>query len=406
MLRYLKDKLKEDLYSNSIYLMISTAIMTGLGFFFWTINARLFSSHELGLATTIISIFTLITTICGFGLGVALIRFLPSSNVKNRKINSAFSIAILASIAISSIFIYSFKYISEDLSFIEKNLFLSIGFILAVIFAVLFNLIESVFIAYKSTKFVLIKNLMFSLSKLIFPFIFISLLAYGIFLSWAASLFIAFTFSFFVLIFKFKYKPSFSIYDSIIKKIFSFSLGNHLSALIRTLPISLMPIIITNMLTPSDTAYFYIAYNIAGLLFVIPTSVGSSLLAKVSETNSNYKLVIKKALLFISLLLIPAIILFLLFDKYLLLLFGKEYLEKSLLILNLFVVSSIFVAIYNIYSSYLNLKKKIKKLIFMNLVISISTLVLSYYLIGLGLYGIGLAYLISQSLVLLFVLTK
>ena len=406
MIKRLKAKLNDELYKNAIYLMISTVILTGFGFFFWTINARLFSSHDIGIATTIISAFSLIVSLSSFGLGTALIRFLPSSNIKNRKINSAFSISILLSIVIATIFLYFLNYLAPKLIFIKENIYFSIIFIIGVVFAVLFNLVESVFIAYKSGKYVLLKNLIYSSLKLIFPFLFIGLLAYGIFLSWVVSLTIAFIIGFSILISKFSYKPQLVIYDSIIKKIFSFSLGNHLSNLIRTIPNFIIPLLITNLLNPKDTAYYYMAINIAGLLFVIPNAISSSLLSKASENEKELNIVLKRSIKFTSFLLIPGILVFLFFDKYLLLLFGREYSNNAVLVLNLLVLSSIFLAASSLYSTYLNIKKKVKRLVFVNFIISLVTIILVYSLLPLGLYGIGLGYLIGQSLILLFVWFK
>src|SRR6185437_4704409 len=57
----------DSLFRNSMYLMLSTAIQALFGFFFWIINARLFTATEVGLATTIISIGTLITSLSLLG---------------------------------------------------------------------------------------------------------------------------------------------------------------------------------------------------------------------------------------------------------------------------------------------------------------------------------------------------
>ena len=406
MLDNLKNKLKDDIYKNSIFLMMSVIVMTGFGFFFWTIAARLFSTNEIGLATTIISAFSLINSIAGFGLGTALIRFLPGSNVKNRKINSAFSASIFASILVTIIFLLGINYFSPKLLFIKENIYYSIIFIFGVIIAILFNLVDSVFIAYKSAKYVLIKDFVYSSLKLVLIFLFSSLMAFGIFVSWITAFLIAFIFGLIILITKFSYKPRFVIYDSIIKKIFSFSIGNHLANLIKTLPSSIIPLLITNILSPSNTAYYYVAFNIAGLLFMIPNTVASSLFAKVSGDEKELGKAMKKSIAFILLLLIPGILVFLFFDKYLLLLFGKEYSNNAVIVLNLLTLSSLFAAMSSLYLTYLNIKKKIKRLVFVNLVICLATILFVYLLMPYGLKGIGLGYLLGQAMILLFVWFK
>jgi len=56
MIKFVKRIMNDSLYKNSIYLMISTGIMAVLGFVFWLVIARLFNTHDVGLATTIISV--------------------------------------------------------------------------------------------------------------------------------------------------------------------------------------------------------------------------------------------------------------------------------------------------------------------------------------------------------------
>jgi len=78
-------------YRNSIYLMLSTGVMAVFGFFFWIINVRLYSAEQVGIGTTFISIMTLISSFSILGLGSELIRYLPTSERKNKKINTFIS---------------------------------------------------------------------------------------------------------------------------------------------------------------------------------------------------------------------------------------------------------------------------------------------------------------------------
>jgi O-antigen/teichoic acid export membrane protein len=70
--------------------MLSTEVMAVFGFFFWIINARLYSAEQVGIGITLISIssITLISSFSILGLGNGLIRYLPTSERKNKKINT------------------------------------------------------------------------------------------------------------------------------------------------------------------------------------------------------------------------------------------------------------------------------------------------------------------------------
>src|SRR3990170_161209 len=173
----------DSLYRNSIYLMLSTAVMAFLGFFFWIINARLYSAEQVGIGTTLISIMPLISSFSILGLGNGLIRYLPTSERKNKKINTSFTSVALMSILTSVIYLIFLKTFSPKLLFVRENIIFSLLFIVFIISSSLNIISEYVFIAYRSSKYVLIKNIIFGIIKLILPFTLIALGAYGIFMS-------------------------------------------------------------------------------------------------------------------------------------------------------------------------------------------------------------------------------
>ncbi len=394
---------EDSLYRNSVYLMLSTIVLTGFGFLFWTINVRLFTSEQVGIATTIISMMSLLVSISGLGLGTTLIRFLPSSKNKNHKINTCLTVNFLTSIIVSTIFLTGLKFFSPKLIFIKNNLYLALAFMFIVAFQSLFSLTDSIFTAYRENHFTLIKSTIFSTLKLIFPFLLISLGAFGIFMSWGISTFIAMIIGITILIKKNHYIPKPVIYDGILKKIKTYSLSNYTAGILSIAPSLILPLMITNMLNPETTAYYYVAMMIAGLLFIIPQAISQSLFAEGSTNQKGLQINLKKASKTIALLLVPAIIVIVFFGNYLLLLFGRQYLQGFRL-LQMSAISSIFMAIKSIYNTKLNIERRVKKIVFINLVTALLILGMSYLLIsyGFGLIGIGLAWIIGQSVICLF----
>jgi len=72
----------DSLYRNSIYLILSMGVVSVFGFFFWMINARLYSAEQVGIGTTLISLMSLISSFSFLGLGNNLIKYLPTSDKK------------------------------------------------------------------------------------------------------------------------------------------------------------------------------------------------------------------------------------------------------------------------------------------------------------------------------------
>lgn len=385
----------DSLYRNSIFLMLSTGVMAFFGFFFWMINARLFTTEQIGLATTLTSVMGLITSFSLLGLNTGLIRYLPKSERKNDKINTCFSVVILITAIVSIVFLLNLKTFSPKLLFVKENPFYALLFILFIIVSSLSNVLESIFIAFRNTKFVFIQNTIYSILKVVFPVFFVTLGVFGIFSSWMVALTIGIGFSFIILVRKFDYKPKLVINKSIIEKIGRFSFGNYIAGFLGSLPSMVLPLVITNKIGPETTAHYYMAMMIASLLFVIPQAATQSLFAEGSHDEKELKQHVKKATKIIALILIPGILATVFLGKYILLAFGKDYSNGGLQFLQLLAISGIFVSINGILGTILRIGHRIKELILISFINTVIILGLSYLLTSLGLLGIGVAWIIG-----------
>jgi O-antigen/teichoic acid export membrane protein len=397
---------QDSLYRNSIYLMLSTASLTISGFIFWIVCARLFNPDQVGIATALISVMALISNFSLLGLGNSLIKYLPSSDMKNDKVNTSFTLVGLTTIFASSIFLVFLKAFSPKLLFVRENLFFTILFILIIILYSLNLISEYVFIAHRSSVYVLIKNTIFGIARLFLPFVFIALGAYGIFISFGSALIVSFLFCLFIFISKYKYilKPSINI--DIVKILGRFSLGNYLAGFIGSLPMMVLPILITNSIGAAYSAYFYMDSMIANLLYIIPIATSQSLLAEGSYSESELKIHLKKAIRIISLIILPAIALIVLSGRYILLAFGKNYSNEGIIFLWILALSGIFISINYIGSTIFFIKHKVKLVIFINLLGSAIIFGISYLLISKGLLGIGIAWATGQAIMSLIYLAS
>jgi exosortase/archaeosortase family protein len=401
--------MKDSLYKNSVFLMLSTLIMSFFGFVFWIVCARLFSASDIGLATTIISIMALIVSISVLGLNSGLIRYLPTSDRKNSKINTVLTFVSLFSIVISVIFLLFVKFFSPRLFFIKENMFLSFAFIFFMICASISSVVESVFVALRKTQFVLIKNSIFSLTKIGFPFLLVGLGAYGIFGSWMLAMISGLLFSFIVLFRNFGYVPKLVFYEEIVKKMGKYSFGNYIAGLIGGLPTMLLPLLITNYLMPEVTAYYYISMMIASLLFSVSASTSNSLFAE-GSSGENLKNSVKKSIKIILPLFLIGGTLLIVLGKYVLLVFGKEYSVEGLRFLQILIISGIFVSANSIFASVFKVQNRIREMVIRSVIGSVLIIVLSLMFMakGFGLLGVGYAWIIGQALITLtyFILWK
>jgi O-antigen/teichoic acid export membrane protein len=396
-----KHFLHDSLYRNSIYLMITTFISAGFGFFFWMVNARLFSAEQIGLATALISLMMLISNFSLLGLNLGIIRYLPTSDKKVDKINTVLSTIVITTLISSAIMFLGLEYFFPNLLFLRGDIIFLLLFLAITVFFTLDFISNSIFVAYRNTKYVLYKSLIGNIFKVAAPFVLFGLGTYAIFISATFGSVLTFFISLYILYKVFGHKFRFTIQKAILRKMSKLSFGNYVASFMATLPVTLLPIMITNQLGAKQAAYFYLDMMIVNLLNIIQFSLNQSLFAEGSNNSSALKENVIKSLKMIGILLIPAIIGVFLFGEYVLNIFGKEYSTEGVQLLYLLSLSTIFISINTTLSSILNVKGKVHIILLMCFTGAAILLTLSYFALPYGLIALGIALLIGEALIAL-----
>lgn len=394
----IKRILNDSLYRNSLFLMGSNLVIAGLGFVFWKINTSLFSTDVIGLATTTISVVSLITTISLMGLSVAIVKYLPIISEKNNVINTSVNIVFVTTISFTALFLVLLPYLSPKIVFINTSWITIALFILFCIYSSLIELVKNIFLTFKKTEYVLLNNSISSVLKIALSFIFISFGVYGLISSWMISVVISTIISFLILRYRFSYiyKPYISF--NIARQLSRFSIGNYITGFFEMTPKLVLPIILINVLSASDAAYYYIDMTIASFLFMSSQSICDSLFAEGSTNIEHLTRYTQKTLKAFGLTLVPAIIVIVLFGNYILDFFGKSYTDGGIDLLRLLSISAIFIAINTMFGVIVRVKHHMKDLIVINFLGTFLILFLSYLFISHGLAGVGTAWLIGQGI--------
>lgn len=386
----------DSLFRNSIYLMLSTGVMAIFGFIFWIITSHFYTSEQIGLATALISITILLTNLSLFGFNSALIRYLPQTKNPNVMINTAMVIVAAITVVISTIYLLGIDYFAPVFHLLVETPSYAFLFVVFMISVSLNTLTDSVFIAYRYSKYNLIVYTFFGLTKIILPFLFIGYGAYGIFFSYSGAVIVAFGLSIYFMMQKFDFRPTFVINKNATKQMTRFSLANYIAAFLSGLPTLIAPILIVNELGAADSAYFYMASTIAALLYVIPQAITQSLFAEGSHKEKDLGVFVKKAIKLIGILLIPAIIVIFIFSNFVLLIFGTEYSVNGYQLLQIMSLTGIFLAINLIGTTIIKIRHQMKKLLIVNTGYLIFTLMLIYFMIQNGLAGVCWALFTGQ----------
>lgn len=397
----LKKHLKDPIYQNSFFILLTLVTGAIFGFIFWIIAAKLYPQEYVGINTALISAVSLIAVLSFLGLDQSIIRFFPQGNKLKILVTSTIIVTI-ATIFFGSIFVMGIDTWSPKLRLVKDNL---IPFFVALVSYTLTTPAAQALIALRKAKYYFYQNIVMGLRIFLILIPFLGNL--GIFISFGISSFIAVIFSFYYLMKlnteEIIWKEDLKIDKDFLKDSFSFSAGNYILGLLMTIPGFLLPIMVLNVLGSNQTAYYYISYSLVYMLFMIPAAFSQSLFVEGSHGESLKRNTFK-ALLATFGLLIPLAFFMYLLGANILGIFGSSYVN-GLGLFRMMIISSFFVAITYIYFSVKKVLKDIKDLLFISFLIFTILIGTSYpFMIEFGIVGVGYSWILSYFLASLIVI--
>ncbi len=392
----IKKHLSDPLYKNSFFIFLNALTTALLGFFFWMLVARLYSSEDVGLATALISTATIIASLSGFGLSTGVIRFLPRSNEQNILFNSVLLISIASALVFGFIFIVGINIFSPALGLFIKPLSALI-FLLFLIFQVSAGIVNVVLLAFRKAEYSFAQNLGLGLRILLL----VPLASAGV-LGIFGGLSIAFMVSF-VMGLLMLHRVGISVWlifrKKVIKDIIHFSLANYVADFLVIAESSILPILILNVIGAKETAYFYVAFSIASLLYAVSNSVFMSMFIECSHGEPLWANMVK-SLTTVGAIMIPAGVVIYSFGDVLLTFYSKEYSHNAYEILKLLVLSAVFVTFNTMFIAVKRIQNDLKPLIVVNVLLFVFTVLFSYlFMLQYGIIGVGMGWMMGQGMI-------
>ncbi len=370
--------------------MLNSALNALYGLLFWIVVARAMSPEDIGLATASISAATLIIALSRLGLDQGLVRYLPTVKEKNGFYSAIVMFTLALALIITGIFILSLNFFSPALFFLVKEWVLPV-FIAYIILMSIYSIQNITLIALRRSDLAFLQNVLLGV-RIPAIFYLAPMGVIGVFYSFGTAFLLAVLFSVLVLS-RFKLSISRNLDMHSIKKTLNFSLGNYSAGIFTMAPTTIIPIMIVNTIGAEEGAYFYIAYSVAAILFMIPYGASTSLFVEGSH-NLPLKENVLKAVKLIFVILIPSLIIIFIFGEKFLLLFSTEYSNESFEMLLLLAASSIFSSITSIFISIKKVQKDMTIINYLNFILSALIIGVGYIaLLKYGLLGIGYAWL-------------
>ncbi len=311
---------------NSLYLILSSGLQAALGFAFWIITARLFSPTDVGKASSLISATTVIAYLSLLGLNSTLVRHLPSAPDREELITAGLVLVAGCGAGIGLLYVLLIPAVAPRLAFLEQRPGLAIGFVLLTAAAAVNLLTDSVFVASRQAGYsALTDGGVGGVTKVVSVAILAGTGAYGLFCASAGGFAAAALASVVLMTKTLRWRPSLSRPVRTLKPLLRFSGANYAGNVLNLLPILVVPLIVLDRLGASAAAYYFVAFQVATLLYSTVYAVEQTFLAEGSHADVDWRELLRRSRRVLMMLCLPACLVLVVGAHWVLLAFGTRY---------------------------------------------------------------------------------
>ena len=280
---------RQSMFASSLGMMTGRAASMALGFVFWLLAARLFAPAEVGLAAGAIAAMMLCTQLGALGVGSAFISLYPQYRQRvDTLLSAAITVVGLGSLIAGGLFLLLASAAFGDLDVVAASATYTGLFLAMCLLGTVNIVLDQVSMALGRGTQVLMRNVLFGGVAAL------SLLAVGTTMEDASSIQL---FSLWVAAgvsacamgglqlwrFGLRYRFLSRIHRTVGASLIRVGLPNHALTLTERAPGLVLPIVVTELLSPAQNAFWYTVWMMAWVVYIIPISMGIALFAEVSH---------------------------------------------------------------------------------------------------------------------------
>ena len=383
----------DHMVRNSLYLIVSSGLQAALGFGFWIVAARVFSAADVGRASSLISATVVIAYLALLGLNSTLVRYLPTAQNKDALISAGLLVVAVGGGVIGLVYVLATPLIAPRLAFVEHHVLLAVGFVVLTAAASVNLLTDSVFIASRRAGFcALTDGAIGGTTKIVSAVALAGAGAYGVFAAstgaFAASALVSIGLIFIAL----RWRPAFSNPIATLMPLLRFSSANYLANILNLLPVLVVPLIVLDRLGARNAAYYFVAFQIATLLYSAAYAVGQAFLAEGSHAGADRRQLLKRSRRILIALYLPAILVVMIAAHWVLLVFGARYSEFGTGSLILLAAAAVPIAACNWSWTALRLSGNLTGIMISSAIYMVAICALAWFLAPSGLTALAAAW--------------
>jgi len=271
-----------DLLSNASTLAATTGVSSALGFGYWAIAARLFKQESVGYGAAGVSAMTLLGTIGMLGMGTLLIGELPRRQARAGLVSAALLTCAVGSAVLGLGFAVLAPHFSGRFGHVTGTPAQAALFVAGVVLTGVSLVFDQATIGLMRGGLQLIRNAVFAAGKVLaLPAAAIVLhdkFGVGVTASWVAGL--GLSMALLAIRLRLAHIPVLPRPDwDVLRRLGRTAIAHNWLNLAITVPMTLIPVLVTVIVSPSANAAFYAAWTLSGFLKVVPTHLSTVLFA-------------------------------------------------------------------------------------------------------------------------------
>lgn len=385
-------------------LLVNTGLTGILGFAYWIIAARLFSTYAVGVAGALVAATTLFSGIGQLNLSGMLMRFLPRARGRSRRlVLITYAYAAIASGLLAAVCLMGVQIFASPSSPLHLNTVESVVLVLAVIATAIFTIQDSVLIALRRAVWVPVENGAFGVAKIGILFVFAPLgTAFALFGAWMIPLTLTIPGISAALFFRFlpktpKLRRTISFGRRIRSKIVRFTVGDAAGGLFTQAWTYLLPVVITASLGPRANALFFTTFLFSSTIDQVAANYASPLVVEIAHTPDKIAALIRSALRHIFVIVFPAVAALMLMSPLLLRAFGTKYVS-AVPLMCLLLLACLPKAVSVVFYAYCRVQRTTNRSAILQAYVCVTTLSAVVLLAHpFGLIGVGFSIVAVQT---------
>lgn len=383
----------DQMLRNAFYIVLNSGSQAALGFAFWIMTTHFFSAADVGRASSLISAISLLAFFGLLGMNTSFIRYLPVAADRNRLVTAGIVLVAACSGAAGLIYIFMMPRVAPSVAFVAHNALMAACFVALTAASAVNILTDSIFIAAgKSSYNAIVDGIIGGFFRIALLVTLAGGSAFAIFGASSVGYAAAAIASLLIMTRVLKWRPDVRDFWQVIKPVLRFSGANYVGNVLNLLPSLVVPLIVLNRMSATTEAFYYVAFQLASLLYTATSAVEQAFLAEGANSGQLDKAVLTRSLRILMAFCIPAFVMILLFGHLALLAFGATYAahaEGGLIALSAAVLP---LAANNWFLTVLRLANRLQPIVWSNAVYGAVIIGLAWVLAPHGLTFVSLSW--------------